>query len=65
MPFSSLTLDQEAHARDGTVKALFRTHDGRPVEAVLMRYKDGRRSLCLSLAVGLPAHVHVLRDRRR
>ena len=54
VPFSSLTLDQEAHARDGTVKALFRTHDGRPVEAVLMRYKDGRRSLCLSSQSGCP-----------
>ena len=54
MPFSSLTLDQEAHARDGTIKALFRTHDGRPVEAVLMRYKDGRRSLCLSSQSGCP-----------
>ena len=54
VPFSSLTLDQEAHARDGTVKALFRTHDCRPVEAVLMRYKDGRRSLCLSSQSGCP-----------
>ena len=41
-------------ARDGTVKALFRTHDGRPVEAVLMRYHDGRRSLCLSSQSGCP-----------
>ena len=54
VPFSSLTLDREAHARDGTVKALFRTHDGRPVEAVLMRYRDGRRSLCLSSQSGCP-----------
>jgi len=54
VPFSTLTLEREAHARDGTVKALFRTHDGRPVEAVLMRYKDGRRSLCLSSQSGCP-----------
>jgi len=53
-PFSSLTLEHEAHARDGTVKALFSTHDGRPVEAVLMRYRDGRRSLCLSSQSGCP-----------
>jgi 23S rRNA (adenine2503-C2)-methyltransferase len=52
--FSSLTLEDEAHARDGTVKALFRTHDGRPVEAVLMRYRDERRSLCLSSQSGCP-----------
>src|SRR5690349_380534 len=54
VPFSSLTLEDEAHARDGTVKALFRTDDGRPVEAVLMRYRDGRRSLCLSSQSGCP-----------
>ena len=54
VPFSSLTLEEEAHARDGTVKALFRTHDGRPVEAVLMRYRDQRRSLCLSSQSGCP-----------
>jgi 23S rRNA (adenine2503-C2)-methyltransferase len=54
VPFSSLMLEHEAHARDGTVKALFRTHDGRPVEAVLMRYRDDRRSLCLSSQSGCP-----------
>jgi 23S rRNA (adenine2503-C2)-methyltransferase len=54
VPLSSLTLEHEAHASDGTVKALFATHDGRPVEAVLMRYRDGRRSLCLSSQSGCP-----------
>ncbi len=54
VPFSSLTLEREAHARDGTVKALLRTHDGRPVEAVLMRYRDQRRSLCVSSQSGCP-----------
>jgi 23S rRNA (adenine2503-C2)-methyltransferase len=54
VPFSSLTLEHEAHARDGTVKALFRTQDSRPVEAVLMRYTDDRRSLCLSSQSGCP-----------
>ena len=44
----------EAHSRDGTVKALFQTHDGRPVEAVLMRYRDGRRSVCVSSQSGCP-----------
>jgi 23S rRNA (adenine2503-C2)-methyltransferase len=38
VPFSSLTVERESRAADGTVKALFRTADGRPVEAVLMRY---------------------------
>ncbi len=54
VPFSSLTLRDEARASDGTVKALFATHDGRPVEAVLMRYRDGRHSLCLSSQSGCP-----------
>jgi len=55
VPFSSLQLKREARAKDGTVKALFETaSDGRPVEAVLMRYGDGRRSLCLSSQSGCP-----------
>ena len=36
------------------MKALFSTHDGHPVEAVLMTYRDGRRSLCLSSQSGCP-----------
>ena len=54
VPYSTLTLADEAVSRDGTVKALFQTADGRPVEAVLMRYRDGRRSLCLSSQSGCP-----------
>src|SRR5438045_3102783 len=54
VPFSTLTLEHEAHSQDGTLKALFRTADGHPVEAVLMRYRDGRRSLCLSSQSGCP-----------
>jgi 23S rRNA (adenine2503-C2)-methyltransferase len=66
MPYSTLAVEHEARSRDGTVKALFRTADGRPVEAVLMRYpaspgrrdRDsrvvGRRSLCVSSQSGCP-----------
>jgi 23S rRNA (adenine2503-C2)-methyltransferase len=54
VPFSTLIVEHEARASDGTVKALFRTHDGRPVEAVLMVYRDGRRSICLSSQSGCP-----------
>jgi 23S rRNA (adenine2503-C2)-methyltransferase len=54
IPFSTLELVTERESRDGTVKALFRTADGHPVEAVLMRYRDGRRSLCLSSQSGCP-----------
>jgi len=54
VPFSSLTVEDEARSSDGTVKALFRTADGHPVEAVLMRYRDGRRSVCVSSQSGCP-----------
>ncbi len=54
VPLSSLTVEHEALASDGTEKALFHTHDARPIEAVLMRFKDGRRSLCLSSQSGCP-----------
>jgi 23S rRNA (adenine2503-C2)-methyltransferase len=55
VPYSTLELRNEAHARDGTVKALFTTaRDGRPVEAVLMRYRDGRKSICVSSQSGCP-----------
>ncbi len=42
VPFSSLEVQREARARDGTVKALFATADGRaPGELqVLMRYRS-------------------------
>jgi 23S rRNA (adenine2503-C2)-methyltransferase len=54
VPFSTLTVEAERESRDGTIKVLFRTGDGHPVEAVLMRYRDGRRSLCLSSQSGCP-----------
>ena len=54
VPFSTLELVTERESRDGTVKALFKTADGHPVETVLMRYRDGRRSLCLSSQSGCP-----------
>src|SRR5215218_6553257 len=41
VPFSSLALEREAHSRDGT-------------ETVLMRYRDGRRSICVSSQSGCP-----------
>jgi 23S rRNA (adenine2503-C2)-methyltransferase len=54
VPFSTLTVETQRESRDGTIKTLFRTHDGHPVEAVLMTYRDGRRSLCLSSQSGCP-----------
>jgi 23S rRNA (adenine2503-C2)-methyltransferase len=54
VPLSTLSLEREELASDGTVKALLRTTAGHPVEAVMMRYRDGRRSLCLSSQSGCP-----------
>jgi 23S rRNA (adenine2503-C2)-methyltransferase len=54
VPLSTLAVQTEAKSDDGTVKALFHTADGRPIEAVLMRYRDGRRSVCLSSQSGCP-----------
>jgi 23S rRNA (adenine2503-C2)-methyltransferase len=54
VPLSTLTVASETLARDGTLKVLFRTQEGHPVEAVLMRYRDGRRSVCVSSQSGCP-----------
>jgi len=54
LPFSSLSAVEQLRSRDGTVKAMFTTVDGRPLEAVLMRYRDGRRSICVSSQSGCP-----------
>jgi 23S rRNA (adenine2503-C2)-methyltransferase len=54
VPLSTLSLRAEAKSDDGTVKSLFHTADGRPIEAVLMRYRDGRRSVCVSSQSGCP-----------
>jgi 23S rRNA (adenine2503-C2)-methyltransferase len=54
VPLSTLAVRAEAKSDDGTIKTLFDTADGRPLEAVLMRYRDGRRSVCLSSQSGCP-----------
>jgi 23S rRNA (adenine2503-C2)-methyltransferase len=54
VPLSVLSVERESRARDGTLKALSRTHDGHPLETVLMRFRDGRRSLCISAQSGCP-----------
>jgi 23S rRNA (adenine2503-C2)-methyltransferase len=54
VPFSTLEVVHEAKSVDGTIKALFRTQEGHPVEAVLMRFRDGRRSVCVSSQSGCP-----------
>src|SRR5687768_10011549 len=54
VPFSTLSVQREQTASDGTIKTLFHTADRRPIEAVLMRYRDGRRSVCVSSQSGCP-----------
>ncbi|HWC09190.1 MAG TPA: 23S rRNA (adenine(2503)-C(2))-methyltransferase RlmN [Solirubrobacterales bacterium] len=54
VPLSTLGVEAEARSDDGTVKTLFHTADGRPLEAVLMRYRDDRRSVCVSSQSGCP-----------
>jgi 23S rRNA (adenine2503-C2)-methyltransferase len=54
VPLSTLTVATEAKSDDGTVKTLFHSRDGQPLEAVLMRYRNGRRSVCLSSQSGCP-----------
>jgi 23S rRNA (adenine2503-C2)-methyltransferase len=54
VPLSTLSIAAEAKSDDGTVKTLFHTADGRPIEAVLMRYRDSRRSVCVSSQSGCP-----------
>jgi 23S rRNA (adenine2503-C2)-methyltransferase len=54
VPFSSLRLEHSARSADGTEKALFATADGRPLESVLMRFRDRRRSICVSSQSGCP-----------
>src|SRR6187549_3987102 len=54
VPLSALERVTVSTADDGTRKALFHTGDGRPIEAVLMRFRAGRRSICVSSQSGCP-----------
>jgi 23S rRNA (adenine2503-C2)-methyltransferase len=54
VPFSSIVHERTAKSDDGTEKALFATADGRPIESVLMRFRDHRRSICVSSQSGCP-----------
>lgn len=50
--FYTLTPEKYLRSADGeTTKTLFRLHDGRAIETILMRYHN-RRTLCISTQVG-------------
>jgi 23S rRNA (adenine2503-C2)-methyltransferase len=61
-PFSTLSLAHEATSVDRTVQALFHAGDGHPRGAVLMRFRGGRRSICVSSQSGIRSRA-VLRHR--
>ena len=53
VPVSSLEILKENESKEGnSVKVVFRTNDNKFVETVLMKHKNGWRTVCLSCAVG-------------
>ena len=50
--FGYLTVDTEQISQDGTRKRLYRLHDNKLIESVLMPYRDGRRTACISSQAG-------------
>jgi 23S rRNA (adenine2503-C2)-methyltransferase len=52
MALGTLTVATEQSSRDGTLKRLYRLHDGHLIESVLMKYTDGRRTACISSQAG-------------
>jgi len=55
MPWDALTIERETRdPHDKTEKLLLACADGAKIEAVLMRHKDDRRTVCISSQVGCP-----------
>lgn len=53
--YNSLTVHSEKTGEDGqTTKFLFKTHDDKMIEAVIMRHRSGRNTLCVSSQAGCP-----------
>jgi 23S rRNA (adenine2503-C2)-methyltransferase len=49
---SCLTISAEQASSDGTLKRLYALPDGQQIEAVMMPYRDKRRTACISSQVG-------------
>ncbi|GKY92261.1 hypothetical protein MPSEU_000197200 [Mayamaea pseudoterrestris] len=49
---SSLELILEQESKDGTIKRAYRCTDGQVIESVLMPYRDGRYTACISSQAG-------------
>lgn len=57
VPFMRLSLTLSRTSADGgTIKVLFKRHDGQNLESVLMRHADGRNTVCVSCMVGCPVN---------
>lgn len=53
--YMSLEVHSTTTSADGqTTKFLFKTHDGKMIEAVIMRHLSGRNTLCVSSQAGCP-----------
>ena len=48
----TLSVAAEQVSKDGTIKRAYALHDGQMIESVLMPYKDGRRTACISSQAG-------------
>jgi len=52
-PIPELTVEKTLISKDRqTIKVLFRLKDGLKIESVLMKHRDGRRTVCVSSQVG-------------
>jgi 23S rRNA (adenine2503-C2)-methyltransferase len=55
--FSTLSVEKELiSAHKDTIKILMKRADGQRIEAVLMKHKDGRNTVCVSCMVGCPVN---------
>jgi len=53
IPILSFVVERQSESKKSdTIKALFKLKDGNFIEGVLMRFKDGRNSVCVSCQVG-------------
>jgi 23S rRNA (adenine2503-C2)-methyltransferase len=50
--FGSFSIVEEQISKDGTIKRAIKLKDGQIIESVLMPYKDGRRTACISSQAG-------------
>ena len=50
--FGVMSKATEQCSKDGTVKRVYRLNDGQLIESVLMPYRDGRRTACISSQAG-------------